>query len=550
MSNPYYNPTGNPIAQTRALSSTVRNEFDAIALGFDAVDAAKANLASPAFTGTPTAPTASVGSTGSQLATLDFVNGVALGGVTNLPGQAGNAGKVLTTDGSNPSWAAVDLTTTCPVYEAFTASGTFSNGAPTAPPSVYNVSSDYEFLLFNNGHCALYTKSTKTLSSIYQYRSSVPTFAVAMVSQSGGSIVVASCNATTGFEAVGIQVSGGALFVGTPQTATLGGNMVAMSMPARIGASSFVIGYVRSTNAKYLRAITVSVNAATLGAETAALTGASTSAPVIEAHSTTMAMVFHTDGSNLYGAPYSLSGTTLTVGTVATVALAATSAYKLGGKLGSGRYFYAPGGTTGVVLFSVSGTTASAVSSLFGMPAADSTAVAVAVSSTEVLYHVAGKVTLLTDNAGTINYSAIRTLSGNYLPTSTGFLVFAPNGRYVVGAAASNPTFSFTKYTCGGYQGSPAQLTFTNDGSVSTAGLMYDGTKVFSLGRSGNYGLTYYFDGTNDKLVAQQDVDVTATGTGGSPSGQYGNGYAAVWSVPFTTPGSTTASTLYRLEFA
>jgi len=35
--------------------------------------AAKAPLASPAFTGTPTAPTASAGTTGTQLATLDFV---------------------------------------------------------------------------------------------------------------------------------------------------------------------------------------------------------------------------------------------------------------------------------------------------------------------------------------------------------------------------------------------------------------------------------------------------------------------------------------------
>ena len=66
-------------------------------------DALKANLASPALTGTPTAPTASVGTGTTQIATTAFVAATAFS--TALPSQTGNAGKFVTTDGANASFA-------------------------------------------------------------------------------------------------------------------------------------------------------------------------------------------------------------------------------------------------------------------------------------------------------------------------------------------------------------------------------------------------------------------------------------------------------------
>jgi sugar lactone lactonase YvrE len=69
----------------------------------------KAPSASPALTGTPTAPTAAGGSSGTQIANLDFVNNAVLSG--SLPGQAGNAGKYLKTNGSTATWEIVDLDT-------------------------------------------------------------------------------------------------------------------------------------------------------------------------------------------------------------------------------------------------------------------------------------------------------------------------------------------------------------------------------------------------------------------------------------------------------
>jgi len=99
MTNPFYNPTGVPIAHTIGNSDAIRQEFAAIGTGLDSIQALKADLASPVFTGTPTVPTPT---TGTMPATKAYVDATAFS--VELPGQAGNAGKFVTTDGSSASW--------------------------------------------------------------------------------------------------------------------------------------------------------------------------------------------------------------------------------------------------------------------------------------------------------------------------------------------------------------------------------------------------------------------------------------------------------------
>ncbi len=67
----------------------------------------KAGLASPAFTGTPTAPTATTGTNTTQVATTAFVQQTAFN--NTLPSQTGNAGKYVTTDGTNASWETITI---------------------------------------------------------------------------------------------------------------------------------------------------------------------------------------------------------------------------------------------------------------------------------------------------------------------------------------------------------------------------------------------------------------------------------------------------------
>lgn len=59
-------------------------------------------FSNPTLTGTPVAPTAASGTDTTQIATTEFVNDVAMSAA--LPTQTGNAGNVVTTNGSTASW--------------------------------------------------------------------------------------------------------------------------------------------------------------------------------------------------------------------------------------------------------------------------------------------------------------------------------------------------------------------------------------------------------------------------------------------------------------
>jgi len=86
------------VAISAALGAEVQDRIDA--------DALLAPLASPALTGVPTAPTAAPGTAGTQLATVQYVLNQAF--ATALPGQTGNDGKFLQTDGTTSFWTTVN----------------------------------------------------------------------------------------------------------------------------------------------------------------------------------------------------------------------------------------------------------------------------------------------------------------------------------------------------------------------------------------------------------------------------------------------------------
>lgn len=92
-------PTHTELNYVAGVTSAIQTQFTAQTNAL----AAKADLASPALTGVPTAPTAATGTGTTQIATTAFV--VATGLSSALPGQTGNAGKFVTTNGTNASWA-------------------------------------------------------------------------------------------------------------------------------------------------------------------------------------------------------------------------------------------------------------------------------------------------------------------------------------------------------------------------------------------------------------------------------------------------------------
>ena len=98
-----------------------------------AADALLAPLASAALTGTPTSPTATAGTSTTQIATTAFVMGQAFSSV--LPGQAGNAGKFVTTDGTTASWSQVYPAQTGNAGKYLSTDGTSATWAALASPT-------------------------------------------------------------------------------------------------------------------------------------------------------------------------------------------------------------------------------------------------------------------------------------------------------------------------------------------------------------------------------------------------------------------------------
>lgn len=111
------NPTHGELNYLVGVTSAIQSQIDSkaptasptftgtVTIPLGASIAGYAPLASPAFTGTPTAPTATAGTSTTQLATTAFVAATAFAPV--LPGQTGNAGRLITTDGANASWVGI-----------------------------------------------------------------------------------------------------------------------------------------------------------------------------------------------------------------------------------------------------------------------------------------------------------------------------------------------------------------------------------------------------------------------------------------------------------
>ncbi|MFI4939820.1 MAG: hypothetical protein ACHP7O_05705, partial [Burkholderiales bacterium] len=116
--NPFYQDSGNPPAQTRGTSAQIRAEFVNLQYGFDLVygqtgTALPASIATKgAITGQTWAGSHDFSGASSvlvptptlvnQAVTKAYADGLSF--ATVLPAQAGNAGKVVTTNGTAASW--------------------------------------------------------------------------------------------------------------------------------------------------------------------------------------------------------------------------------------------------------------------------------------------------------------------------------------------------------------------------------------------------------------------------------------------------------------
>lgn len=172
-----------------------------------------------------------------------------------------------------------------------------------------------EIFLFGNTSTwgIVFDASANTWGSPTLIRATTINNSLAILSTTNQTLVT-SCNATTGFQAVTLTLSGTTITVNTPVSFTLVGNISTMGNLVTCNGS-FIVGY-SGTAAPYILPISISGTVPTIGVETAQ--SPSTITPPQLYVTGTNLRVISSSTSFIYCRPYTISGITLTPGTQAT----------------------------------------------------------------------------------------------------------------------------------------------------------------------------------------------------------------------------------------
>ena len=172
--------------------------------------------------------------------------------------------------------------------------------------------------LFGGTTCyaIIYDASTQTWGTATSVRTSIASAKFTGVKSATDQVLVCTCDATTGFEAVTLTIAGTAITVntGTKGTATLAGVIAEIGDVIAV-STSWVVAYGRATTVSAIRAITISGTTPTIGSESAQGVTAAT-APNIYASGSIVRTV-NCDASSVYCKPFTVSGSSLSAGTAA-----------------------------------------------------------------------------------------------------------------------------------------------------------------------------------------------------------------------------------------
>lgn len=355
----------------------------------------------------------------------------------------------------------------------------FSNSSVTGMgiPQIRQIALDSNrtCFLFGSTSCyaVVYDDSAKTWGTPVLVRSSLGTSGGQYAAYNGvlaatDKILVCSCTATTGFEAVVLSISSSTVTVNTAATATLSGNIyigVGVFELIAVG-SSFVIGYGVDTPNNEIRAITVSGTTPSIGA--ASTLGSSAQYFVaLYASGSVVRTVCGNTTTTIYCKPFTVSGTTLTAGTQTTTA--ATSAYIYRSFLnGNGNIVIHYSNTTEyAAVVKLTGTTDAISAVNLGTPTS------AVLSNGDYVQVTASKTAFIGNSAGAAWYINILTDTGGTASAGTevsGGGVGTPN--YLCGLGASGNTAYFI--TSGGQ--SVAQISVDCSGaSPSVTGIQAQG---------------------------------------------------------------------------
>jgi hypothetical protein len=477
-----------------------------------------------------------------------------------LAGAAGTSGQVLTSAGSGlPTWSAVtsgsfgtDLS-----FVDYTLTVASALSATPSQVTLQAVSLDgvSELLIIggsSSAHAVVYNTNTATFGTPVLVRtanlSTTQNIGLAKIS-STAVLVCSLVSSSTALETVVLTVSGSTITVGTALATTLAGVSQLFEANTRLVTvgSSYVLNY--STNADQFpkfRAITVSGSTPSIGAELSFAGGASNSYHHSYAHSASILLHFSSTSTTVYALPITVSGTTLTAGTQATVTCN-TQAF-VTGILSNSRY----------ALFFLNTTGRGAVVSVTGSVASISTAATTVTSSSwdpamQVFDNQAmvksginnEKIAVITDTAGVATVGT--ELSNNDL-----FVGFLSTGKVLVSSATIGEN-SYKQF--GISAGNPVlEKTFagTFGTTVTTAvGSTPYGNPLSGLPQSGSNKSPVLRTTAGKMAVAGgarafvSTIDGTSPGKlqqGANPFTSFNDGIsdAVAWGLPTTQSGTST----------
>jgi len=491
----------------------------------------------------------------------------------------GTAGQVLTSAGSAaaPTWGSAGPIGTDLSYVDYSLTTSSAiNSAVSANIYMQSLSLDgtSELMIIystSSAHAVVWNSSTNTFGTPILVRTAsfaaINNIALAKIS-STAVLVCSLANTSTALQTVVLTVSGSTITVGTALSTTLGANSSLITPNTRLVTvgSSYVLNYFTTADSlPKFRAITVSGTTPSIGAELAYAGGTNVAMHHSYAHSASILLHFSmTSSATVFVLPITVSGTTLTAGTEATVSTTDPS-YIVTGVLSNSRY----------ALFYLNTTGRGAVVSVAGSVASISTAATtVAVNQWLPVMQVFGNQAFVQNGrqSGTDNTNVITDTSGTATlgtdlanPSLSSFVGYLSTSKVLL---ASNTDGQTTYYQYGISSGSAVlEKTFQNvtdttavtvrslyyagyvrplsgppqSGSNNTPMLRTSAGKI-AVGTSSLLPFTASIDGTYPAKLQQSANPFLAYNDAISE--------AVVWGIPTSQAASTTTVQLRKVTLA
>jgi len=413
--------------------------------------------------------------------------------------------------------------------------------------SCIDIGSNREVLVGSDGatdgvYALVYDRSTNVFGAPTLVRNANVYNRQASVLAGSDKVLVVSCNASTGFEAVVLSISGTTITVNTAATATLSANISSFADGCGLIAvgSSFVTSYTVATPAAQIRALSISGTTVTIGSATV-LDG--TAGGLIVASSDKVIAV-STATTHLYTKPYTVSGSTLSAGT-GTDTSGGTMTLKKFAALGTRWYvgYVESAADMPAAVLSLSGTTTTISVARLGTGTGDYSADAIIIGSNKVLVlssQSSNNANILTDTGGTASAGTAITLDGQ---TTKSCLYVSGTD---VAVQSGTTTYLAHMVDCSG--ASPVLTkTITTGGSSVEAAAFSASNAVLSRSPKAVYGTAYArnvwmsavtqnFDPEINGGVFYRRAHTNVPGDNTSPGAAYrGKSASEIWIADATT---------------